>query len=141
MLVRRTQLILVALSAMTLFLGVKEVEAAGGYAPCMVAPVFVNPSISPAVFTRGEILAPTIVRTDSQKWGIVLPDFETPVLVQAVITQPKYDGCAEQAGRRLLEARAVETTFAGKVTSSPISTAAARIMKGADICCGTAVGK
>ncbi len=140
MLVSRTQLI-AAVTTLALFFGAKEAHAAGGYTPCMVAPVYVRPLLSAPVFTRGEIVPPTLVRADSQKWGIVLPDFDTPALVQPVITQPRYDGCAEQTNRRLLEARAVETTFAGKVTSSPASTVAARIMKGADVCCGNAVGK
>ncbi len=140
MLVSRTQLI-AAVTTLALFYGAKEVQAAGGYSPCMVVPVYVRPLISYPLFNRGEIVQPVLARSETQKWSIIQPDFETPVLVQPVITQPRYDGCAEQTNRRLLEARAVETTFAGKVTSSPASTVAARIMKGADVCCGNAVGK
>jgi hypothetical protein len=141
MLVRLRHFLAFVAIATSFLVGEEARAAVGGYSPCMVAPVYVQPVISAPLFTRGEILTSTFSKAESVKWGIMVPDFEVPVLIQPVITQPRYDGCTEQSERRAVETGKTLTTREGKVLLAPGPSAAARIMKGADICCGTGGGK
>lgn len=93
MLLGRKQIILV-LSLLAMLLGNKVAYAEGGYTPCLVHPVFVQPLISPAVIAKGEILPPTFINSPVQPWSVQLADFEQAAYVQPVIAIPRWDDCS-----------------------------------------------
>ncbi len=135
----RRQLLAVA-ALLALVLAPKDSMASGGYKPCMVQPVFIAPSLSKPVYIPGEIVPPTLAKDKSVKWAIEQPDFELAAMVQPVISEPRYDGCAEQSSRKLADLQKTLWKIEGKVTSAQPSTAASRFMQRADDCCGNAAG-
>ena len=142
MLVGRKHLLAVVTTAITVLASSEALAAGGGgYKPCMVPPAYVQPYIAPALFNRAEIIPPTMVKGEAVKWAVIVPDFEQPALIVPVIIQPRYDGCAEQLQRRQAESSAVQSVREGNVLLAPKPTAASRIMKGVEACCGTAVGR
>jgi hypothetical protein len=118
-------------------------KSVGGYAPCMVQPVFVKPNIAPAIITKDEIEKPTIIRSTPQKWQLELADIERPTFVEKVILQAKFDGCSNLSLERSAAQKGIY--YLPKTTSAPArlgtGTIAARLLNAADQCCGNAVGR
>ena len=132
---------LLAIAALlALVLAPKESMASGGYTPCMVQPAFIKPLLSKPLYVHGEVVPPTIVNPEKKKWAIEQPDFELATMVEPVISKPKYDGCAEQASRKLIDQQRTLRKIEGKVLMVPSPTAASRFMQGADDCCGNTAG-